>query len=69
MSGRVIFFPLKFIQTDEKLRELALCQEKLHYSRIEFINMIKRESPYQQQLAHTRLKNIIKERMSVIKDE
>ncbi len=69
MSGRVIFFPLRFIQSDEKLRELALCQEKLHYARIEFLNMVKRESLWQQQIAHARLRIIIKERLKVISSE
>jgi hypothetical protein len=66
VNGRVIFFPLRFIQSEEKLRELALCQEKLRYARIEFLNMVKRESPWQQQMAHARLKSIIKERLRVI---
>ena len=61
-----MFFPLKFIQSEEKLKQLAWAQEQLHFSRIEFLNTIKRESPFQQALAHARVKNMIKDRLSVI---
>jgi hypothetical protein len=67
--GRVIFFPLKFIQSEEKLKELLKAQEVLYYARISFLNAVNRESPYQQVIAHTRLRNIIKDRLRVISGE
>ena len=69
MNGRVVFFPLKFKQTEEKLKELELCQEKLRYSRISFLNSIKRESLYMQAVAHNRLRSLIKERLRVISED
>ena len=66
MNGRVIFFPLVFQQSEEKLKQLAWAQEQLHFSRVEFLNSIKRESPYQQTIAHARVKNMIKDRLRVI---
>lgn len=67
MDGRVIFFPLKFNQTQEKLDELLRAQEILRYSRISFLNAVNRESQWQQTLAHARLKNMTKERLKVLK--
>ena len=66
MNGRVIFFPLKFNQSQEKLDELLKAQEILRYARISFLNAVKRESPWQQTLAHARLKNMIRERLKVL---
>lgn len=66
MNGRVIFFPLRFVQSEEKLKQLQWAQEQLHFSRIEFLNSIKRESLYQQTIAHAKLRNMIKERLRVI---
>lgn len=66
MNGKVIFFPLKFVQSEEKLKQLHWAQEQLHYSRISFINAIKRESPFQQAIANARLRNMIKDRLRVI---
>lgn len=67
--SQVIFFPLKFIPSEEKLEELRKQQENLHYSRVSFINAIKRETPFQQVLAHARYKNLIREKIKVIQED
>lgn len=69
MNGRVIFFPLKHIPSDEKKRELLALQERLHYYRIEFLNTIKRESEWQRAMAHARLKNRTRELIRIVKDD
>jgi hypothetical protein len=67
--NRVIFFPLLFVQTEENLTDLLKTQDRLYYARVSFLNTIKRENPYQQRLAHDRLKTIIKERIFVVRSE
>jgi hypothetical protein len=66
VNGRVIFIGTNYFPSEEKLRQLQWAQEQLHYSRITFLNTIKRESPFQQALAYARLKNMIKDRLMVI---
>jgi hypothetical protein len=68
MNGRVIFFPLKFWQSEENLRELKAIQERLHYHRIAFLNSIKRESPWQQAIAHLRFRSFVKDSLKIISE-
>jgi hypothetical protein len=69
LNGRVIFFPLKHCPPQEKLDELRRLNEALHFSRISFLNELKRLSPYQAQMASARLRNLIKERLRVISSD
>jgi len=66
MNGRVIFIGTKYWPTSEQLKELQAMQERLHYYRVEFLNSIKRESPWQQAMAHERFRNRSKELLRVI---
>jgi hypothetical protein len=66
MSGRVVFFPLKHSPSQEKLDELMRLQASLYYSRISFLNAIRRESLYDQAVAHERLRSLIRSRLRII---
>jgi len=69
MNGRVIFFPLKHCPSEEKLRELAAIQERLHYYRVEFLNTIKRTSSYQRTMSNARYKNMVKESLYLVDEK
>lgn len=66
MRGRIIFFPLKFIPSKEKLAELEKIQMELKYARDQFLYAIRNESSYQKAIAHIRFMNLVKEKLQVI---
>jgi hypothetical protein len=69
MNGRVIFFPLKFAPSQERLGELEKMQMELRYNRQNFLRAIANESKFQQAIAHIRYKHILKEKLKLIKCE
>jgi hypothetical protein len=66
---KVIFFPLKFIQTEEKLKELEKMQEQLHFMRAEYLQSQKYRSPFYARIAHDRYIKAVKDMIKVIKND
>jgi hypothetical protein len=66
MNGRVVFFPLKFVPSQERLEELEKMQMELRYNRQNFLRAIANESKFQQAIAHIRYKNLLRERLRII---
>jgi len=54
VSAQVIFFPLKFVQSDEKLRQLASIQEHFTYARNGLENRIRGLGPWERMIERQR---------------
>jgi hypothetical protein len=57
---KVMFFPLKFIPTDEQKKKLEEMQEFLHYARIEYLQAQKYRSPYYAKIAEDRYNEAVR---------
>jgi hypothetical protein len=67
MTAQVIFFPIKFIQTTEKLIELYKTQEKLTLAHAELAFQMRAESRYNFVMAKMRYHNGFRDRWLVYK--
>lgn len=67
MTGRVIFFPLIYLPSQEKLNQLAALQEKLHFEVVQFNNQISKFSMFEQIIRKQNAANMFRSNWKVIK--
>lgn len=68
MTAQVIFFPIKFNQTQENLAQLKLIQEQLHFSRVELRFQYRKLPIWQLQLAIMRYHHGFRDRWVLIEN-